>query len=250
MFRSRSRLQKKDRESGLAFNWRVPVSSTGMFILAFLLVSGAAVALGLAVRIKFGEDREIPENRATLVLVPADAGGAWLERQAIEAGPFPSRWNPETDPSLAELREQLLIEAEAASGAKDYEPGLTPITFRPWQVSAPKPWQLMTLPPLPDPPTSTAPLQSPEVTLAVRMVSGKTDGPGFEIVGLPVPAEQGKTLLGTRFLIGYEADGGIREVVPLETDERGTTGLSWVHRGRVTRTNDNPGWAVVEFVLK
>jgi len=250
MFRSRSKLQKRDRESGLAFNWRVPVSSTGMFVLAFLLVSGVAIALGLAVRIKFGEDREIPENRATLILVPADAGGAWLERQAMESGPFPSRWDPEADPSLAELREQLLIEAEAASGAKDYEPALTPITFRPWQVTAPKPWQLMTLPPLPNPPPPTNPRPTPEVTLTVRMVSGKTDGPRFELVGLPVPAEQGRTLLGTRFLIGYEVDGGIREVVPLETDERGTTGLSWVHRGRVTRTQGKPGWAVVEFILK
>ncbi len=44
MFRRRKTLQSRDRESGLAFSWRVPLSSGGSFALAmFLVVLGALV---------------------------------------------------------------------------------------------------------------------------------------------------------------------------------------------------------------
>jgi hypothetical protein len=250
MFRSRSSLQRKDRESGLAFNWRVPVSSTGMFFLAFVLVSGGAVALGLMVQIQFGEDREIREHRATVVLVPADAGGAWLERQAVEAGPFPSRWNPEADPGLAQLREELLVETESMIEGRRYEPRLIAMEFRPGQTAPTHGPAHMTMPPVPQaaPPTPAA--GTPEMQLAVRVVSGERNGPVFELVGLPVPAEESSGLLGTRFLVGYEADGSIRDVVPLDPDDHGTVGAAWVHRGRVNQTGDKPGWTVVEYVLQ
>ena len=250
MFRSRSSLQKKDRESGLAFNWRVPVSSAGTLVLAVVLVGGVAMALGFGLRIKFGEDRELHERRGTVILVPADAGGALLEQAAIEAGPFPSRWEADSDPGLAALREELLVEAESLADGRRYRPRLVEMDFGVAGGFGMDRNLMMALPPLPEPLPLPEVAVEPEVELVVRGVTGAEGAPKFELVGLPVPAAQSAGLLGTRFLVGFEADGSIREVVPLDPDEHGTAGMGWVYRGRVVDAEGRPGWLVVEYVLK
>ena len=87
MFRRRSTLESRDRESGLAFSWRVPLSSAGSMALAVFLVGLGALALSAAVRVGMGRPRTEEVPRATIVVV------LWIEVERIDrrragAGPF------------------------------------------------------------------------------------------------------------------------------------------------------------------
>lgn len=243
MFRKRSKLQRRDQESGLVFSWRVPLTSMASFVVAVLLVGLVSAGLAALVRIRVGEEPKREEQRASLVLVSADAGGNWLDALAVEAGPYPFRWNPAADPGYAAMRGQALREAGGAS--IPYQPKPVPLgtTVREGGFGVNR--SLAVFPPLPVVPEREASEQPKETTLGARVVRSG-DGPSLQLPGLPLEAKDAVAASGRRFLIGYQADGRVREVTPLNPEDTPADLVGWLGRARVLEHEEKDGWLVVE----
>lgn len=245
MFRGRRQLQRRDVESGLTFDWRVPVSNTGSLVLAVLLVAVVAVALATTVRVRIAGEGRAESEPGTLVLVPGGPGADRLERRAIEAGPYPLRWNPAADPEYVGLRRQAL--RTATDGGVPYQP--QPVLDEPAAGEAtPEPWfQGAVLPSLPAIQPPVGPAGPREVMLGARVLD-LGQGLGFSHAALPLAAAVAGEAIGARYLLEYDQDGRVLDVVALGTRKRRAVVSDWLTRGRVTGNPGEGGWLSVETV--
>ena len=243
MFRRRSTLQKQDHDSGLAFSWRVPVSSTMSFVVAFLLVGIVAVLLAVAVRVRVGKERVLRDTRATVTLVPSGAAGDALLRMAKEAGPYPFR------SSLFDKDGSLFGDEIAPVSATDpgYVPELSAMEMSSLEEGGQQGNRLQVLPPLPVSPSRPAIEPEREMTLGVSAV-GDADGAQLLLASLSIPAAEAATWRGQRYLVGYDDRGRVTEVVPLVMNGSTGEGADWIRRGRVEMEKAENGWMVIEFV--
>lgn len=244
MFRGRRQLQRRDREAGLGFNWHLPVSSAGSFLLALLLVTLVSIGLATAVRVSVGSpDRGEPEQ-ATLAIVPHGMRGVWSERRAIEAGPFPSRWNPAADPEYAALRREALKAAMA--GGTEYTPNLVELEWMHSAVSQDVGFEGAVLPPLPKVGESEDFADPREVMLAARVLD-EGGAKRFSHASLPLEAGKAGELVGGRFMLTHDGEGQVLDVVPIRSSQ--PVVLQWLSRGLVTGEELEPGWLLVEIVV-
>lgn len=247
MFRARSKLQRRDQESGLVFSWRVPVTSSASFVVAILMVVVMSAGLATLVRVRVAGDPPREQKHASVVLVGEERGGDWLEALAIESGPFPFRWNPASDPEYSALRRQAL--REAGAGSVPYMPEQLPVDLDLESSPEIAGRQLAYFPPLPEMPEGERSEEPRESTLGVRTIrSGK--GPQMQLPRLPLPAKDAVAASGRRFMVGYQADGRVREVVPMNPDDTPADLTGWLRRGRVLDHGGEAGWLVVESTVE
>jgi hypothetical protein len=216
------------------------------FTVALLVVSLMSVGLAAFVRVRIGSSKVIEDQRGTLVIVPGDEAGLWLEQYAIEAGPFPSRWDPSADPSYIDLLELALSESGKANVA--YEPKLEPIDFSGLEspLSAIETNDL--LPPLP---ASELPLENAgprEGWIGVRVVRSAS-GPTLQVARLPLDAGKVGGSVGRKFLIEHDEHGRIVDVMALAPDDTPADLVGWLGRGRVVDHQGIAGSLVVESVI-
>lgn len=247
MFRARSKLQRRDQESGLVFSWRVPLTSTASFTVAVLLVGLVSVGLATLVRVRGAEGRTQEEQRASLVLIPSEAGGNGLEAMAVEAGPYPFPWNPAADPAYAALRGQAL--REAGRDRIPYRPKPVPLDLKIGPDGKATAGDFSYLPSLPKIPERKLSKQIRETTLGARVVRSG-DGPSLQLPRLPLAAKGAVAASGRRFLVGYQADGRVREVTPLNPEDTPADLVGWLGRARVMGHGDKEGWLVVESTVE
>jgi len=99
--------ERRDRECGLTFAWRIPESSKWAGILSFFIVALLTTVLFATVRVSVMPTPRVIERKATATLVPDWGDGrAWALR-AEEEGPFPAAFDP------AESVEFQTLEAKA-----------------------------------------------------------------------------------------------------------------------------------------
>lgn len=244
MFRGRRQLQRRDQEAGLGFNWRVPISSAGSFLLAMFVVALISIGLAMAVRVSIGSPGRGEPEQATLAIVPDGRGGVWSERRAIEAGPFPSRWNPAADPRYAVLRREALKAATA--GGPAYQPELVELQWMRSAVNDDPGFEGAALPPLPDRNEGGRVKESREVMLAARVLD-ESGVKSFSHASLPLEAGKAGDLVGGRFMLAHDAAGQVLDVVPIRSSQ--PVVLQWLSRGLVTGENLEPGWLTVEIVV-
>ena len=244
MFRGRRQLQRRDREAGLGFNWHLPVSSAGSFLLALLVVTLVSVGLAMAVRVSVGSKDGGEPEQATLAIVPHGMRGVWSERQAIEAGPFPSRWNPAADPHYAALRREAL--KGAMENGAVYEPKLVELEWTPTEVGQEVGFAGAVLPPLPKIGAREESNAPREVMLAARVLD-RGSAKGFSYASLPLEAGKAGELVGGRFMLTHDGEGQVLDVVPIGSSQ--PVVLQWLSRGLVTGDELEPGWLLVEIVV-
>lgn len=246
MFRGRRQLQRRDRESGLAFNWRVPVSSTGSFMVALLLITFVAVGLATMVRVSIAPAKRGEPEQGTLVIVPGSASGGALTLRAIEAGPFPSRWNPAADPKYVALRREAL--KAAMDVGVPYEPVLREVE---WMHETAGETPLSTagvLPPLPGAGEAAEVPEEREVMVSARVL-GPEGVKGFTHAALPIKAGAAVPAVGGRYLLEHDAEGRVLDVIGLAPERREGVVVQWLSRGLVTGHGGKPGWLSVETVV-
>jgi hypothetical protein len=212
-----------------------------------VLVGLFSVGLAALVRIKVGGPMLKEEKRASIVLVPIDEGGSRLDALAVEAGPYPFRWNPAADPAYAALRGQALREAGGAG--IPYQPVVAPLNIGSELRPVVRRRELTFFPPLPSMPKREASGEPKETTLGARVVrSGK--GPSLQLPRLPLSAKDAVAASGRRFMIGFQADGRVREVIPLNPEGSPADLAGWLARARVLEQGDSGGWLVVESTVE
>lgn len=245
MIRNRSKLARRDRESGLTFSWRQPLSSGGSFLLAVVVVSLMSVGLAGLVRVRIGERDRKELRKGSVVVVPDAGGGRSLDLFAIEAGPFPARWNPAADPGYAALRGAALKQAH--EGGYSYRPEV--LVFEAIEEPIqPDQGVVNVLPRLPD---AAAPIPDGEqrdTSLGVRMLRSG-DGPELQVPALPMDAAEAAGSVGRRFLIGHGPDGRTFDVTPLDSAASPPALLDWLNRARVKGGGKDGGWLVVETCI-
>ena len=247
MFRRRKVLQHRDRESGLAFSWRVPLSSGGSMFAAFTLVALGAVVLSAAVRVNVGRPNAEEAQRASVIMIPRGSGGERIEQKAREAGPFPVRWNPAADPEYASLRSRAL--REAGEVGLPYRPAPRSIEFSSsgWPSSQGRP--IAVLPPLPERLVISKDAEGPrEVAHGLRVLKSK-EGVSLLHASLILPAAESVGIVGVRYLIEYDRDGRVLEVTRMDSGDPQASVVSWVERARVEGNQGEPGLLVVESVI-
>lgn len=247
MFQGRGQLQRRDREVGLTFNWRIPVSSSGTWAVSVLLVGLISAVLATTVRVKIGGDPHREREHGTLVLVPGDQGGDALVRSAIEAGPFPARWNPAADPAYVALRRDAL--RLATMGGLPYRPEIVAGEMASDGLGlSSQDFAGGVFPALPDVRDSGATAEVLEVMLGVRVLDA---GPGvsFGHAALPLPAESAGELVGRRFLVAYDEAGRVVDVVALSSRARRAALVKWLSRGLVRGHSGKAGWISVETMV-
>lgn len=240
-FNPKGRRTRREREGGLLFSWRGGESNLAAMLVAVLLVALVASAVGGFVRVRIGDDRGLDEARATLVVVPADEAGVRLLRAAVEAGPYPLRWNPAADPEYAALRGRAMRQA-ATSGLR-YQPRLRSLDGE--LVSngeAPEPESF--LPPLPGSPLSTAASLPGEARVRARLIGA---GNGIRLAALPLSAADAVAVDGRRFLVGIDPAGRVGSVTPLDPGELPVDLEAWLRRARLDGGAE--AWRVIETQL-
>lgn len=248
MFRGRKTLQRRDRESGLSFSWRLPVSSSGSFLLATILVTCMAVALAAMVKVRIdGPPANGEIGRNSLIIVPEGEGGAWLEQLAIEAGPFPNRWNPAADPEYALLRRSALNQAIDAGVPYRIE-----IQDIEWKNNTneviDEPEISLVMPPLPDVSGNQTSEAAREVTIQGRVLRSD-DGIELQHARLSLPAVDAPDVGGLKYLIEYEKSGRVLEVTPLSARGNKEVLMDWLARSQVAGHEGKPGYLVVETAI-
>ncbi|GAA5483763.1 hypothetical protein [Haloferula sargassicola] len=240
MFRRRSTLQRRDRDSGLAFNWRVPVSSIGSFLVAFLVVGAAAALLALGVTVRIGKDRVVGEQRALVTLVPSGPIGDSLWRTAVAAGPFPFRHLIAGDGGGDEETPTPLSVADPP-----YQPELSSVEISSVDSDRVLGRELQVFPPLPEPVAASAVPEKREVSLALAAV-GDPLQPELETPSRRVPVAEAEQWLGRRFMVEIGPAGRAIDVVPLAPGEQAAGVEAWLRRARVKEGRGR--WMVVECV--
>ncbi|BCX49598.1 hypothetical protein HAHE_35060 [Haloferula helveola] len=247
MFRGRKKLQRRDQESGLAFNWRVPVSSTMSFVTALVLVGFVAVGLAAVVRVRIGDPDAEEPSRGVLMIVSDTEGGEWLERRATEAGPFPSRWNPAADPSYAALRRDAL--RQATDTGIPYRPRLAEIPDGDGAGLGSDTGSPAVLPPLPESGIQSEADAPREVLLGARVLQAES-GVELQHAKLALEGAASTGPVGWRFILQYDKDGRVLEVMPRNVRDGQEAVIDWLSRSRVTGNGGKAGWMAVESVIE
>jgi hypothetical protein len=243
MFNLRHKRTSRDRQSGLVFQWRLPVSSHFNFIAAIGVVALVAASLAATVRVRVGGPSRLPERRGSLVLVPA--GDEWraLEMLALEAGPMPRREAPSLEPAVrAMIAESVAL---ALPPGYAYQPRLRPVEVEAAPLETPSAARPSpgVLPPLPDPrePSQNPPLPAPARPLVLA---------GGGIVAIPPAALPPPSLaLGNRYLLGYNGLGRVTRVTTISAAETSADGNAeqWLRQVTLEGGSKDGGWVAVEI---
>lgn len=243
MFNFRHKRTTRDRQSGLVFQWRLPVSSHFSFLMAIGVVGLITVGLAASVRVRVGSVTRHPERRGSLILVPQ--GGEWraLERMALEAGPMPRREDPSNDPAVKALIDQGM--AAATPPGYRYEPQLRPVSVEipAVAISSEEKASPGVLPPLPEPepPSQNPPL--PDLSQPLVLASG-----GIRVIA-PTTAPPASLDRGNRYLLGYDANGRVTRVTTLFAAEPAAddSGELWLRQVVIEGGAKDGGWTAVEI---
>ncbi|MDB6079009.1 MAG: hypothetical protein JWO82_2756 [Akkermansiaceae bacterium] len=239
MLASRSKRERRDRDSGLVFSWRLPVGNGMTIFTSVVLVGLMAAALSSAIRIHVEGNARQPERRGAFVMLESGSPELKiLERIALEAGPFPVRAHPSQDPAV-KGQLQSAVTGWMPAGT-EYHPAWqnVPAEIR-WSREKAAP--AVVLPPLPDPESSVQPATPATPPLrANSLASGVSITPES-----PVPAG---IAAGTRFMVSYDATGQIDRVSALKPDERSGAGVAdlWLIGARVEGGGPDGGWLAME----
>ncbi|MEK7953740.1 hypothetical protein [Luteolibacter soli] len=243
MFNLRHKRTTRDRESGLVFQWRLPVGHSMRFMLAFGLVALITAGLAASVRVRVGNVSRQPERRGTMILVPQGEEWQSLEMQALEAGPMPRRADPVEDPAVKGLMDEAM--AKARPPGYRYEPKLRSVTVEIPMAAANREEKvsLGVLPalPVPDPPSQGPPLPDPARPLVLS--SGDVRAMAPESVP---PASLAR---GNRYLLGYDANGHVTRVTPLFSAEPVVDDSveQWLRQVTIEGGDKGGGWTAVEI---
>ncbi len=249
MFRSRKRLREKDRDCGLMFHWRHPVSEVSPLAAAAVLAGLLAVGVAATVRVRVGEGVVRSRPVGKLLLVEDGAAASYLEREARERGPFPFRWQREED---ATYRKQLEIAMRRVGrGGVDYRPSLVPVEVAAGGASA-DPVPAGGLPPLPRRGEAPAVAAGNPAHLGLFVVrSGSLLA--LEVPDLADSVKLDPEIVGRRFLLEHDRAGRIRRVIPWEPREVSPAVMKWLGSCTVTLDADDggvgvgdEGWLMVE----
>jgi hypothetical protein len=243
MFGLRTKRTKRDRQSGLVFQWRLPVSSHLGFLTAVGVVALISAGLAAAVRVRVGGPPRQPERRGALVLVPQGAEWRALEMLALEAGPMPRREDPAGEPAAAGLLARTT--AAATPPGYSYQPRLRPVPVdmpvaEVASAAGPLPGVLPPLPP-PQEPSQNPPRPDPPRPLVL------TTG-GIRAIP-PADASPAGPARGNRYLLAYDEAGRVTRVTTLFTsgaaaDERAEL---WLRQVRLEGGAKTGGWTAVEI---
>ena len=243
MFGLRTKRTVRDRQSGLVFQWRLPLASHFSFLAAIGVVGLITAGLAAAVRVRVGGPPRQPERRGSLILVPQ--GDEWqaLEMLALEAGPMPRRENPANDPAvLAMISDEL---AAASPPGFAYQPRLRPVaveipSVEVPAVSKPSPGALPPLPALQEP-SQNPPLPDPSRPLVLANGGLKAIAPA----ALAPPS----LARGNRYLLTYDADGRVIRVTTLSAAEPAADDSAelWLRQVTLKGGSKDGGWTAVEI---
>ncbi|MCW1926191.1 hypothetical protein OKA05_26775 [Luteolibacter arcticus] len=243
MFNLRHKRTTRDRQSGLVFQWRLPVGNTGRFLLAFVVVALVTAGLAASVRVRVGSVSRQPERRGSLILVPQGKEWQSLEMLALEAGPMPRRADPAGDPAVKDLIDRSM--AAARPPGYRYEPELRAVTVEiPTAVMSEEadtsPGVLPPLP-VPEPPSQNPPLPDPSRPLVLSNGGVRAIAPAAML-----PASLAR---GNRYLLGYDANGRVTRVTTLFTAEPAAddSGQQWLRQIIIEGGDKAGGWTAVEI---
>lgn len=236
MIPGRTRRERRDRESGLIFGWRLPLGSNVWLLASIAIVGVLAVGLATTVRVHIGGTMRLPERRASLVLVPSNSPD-WqsLRRQALEAGPFPARIELANEAAV----HRILREAQTKlPPATVYEPAWReiPVTLGDREIPA------MMLPPLPAPEIPPAGPPAPPPPPGVVALQG-----GASVT--PVGAPPAGLLRSQRWLLGYDGNGRVNRVIDLSPagERPRPSAEAWLLGATVGGGQREGGWLAVEM---
>jgi hypothetical protein len=242
MFNLRHKRTTRDRQSGLVFQWRLPVSNTLRSMLAFGLVALVTAGLAASVRVRVGNVSRQPERRGTMIMVPQGKEWLALEITALEAGPMPRRSDPAGDPAVKNLIDQSM--AKARPPGYRYEPELRPVAIEiPMAAVKDEKASIGVLPPLPvpDPPSQNPPLPDPARPLVLSSGGVRALAPA----AVP-PASLAR---GNRYLLSYDANGRVTRVTTLFSAAPVADGGAeqWLRQVTIEGGDKGGGWTAVEI---
>ncbi|HEY1123553.1 MAG TPA: hypothetical protein VGE67_18190 [Haloferula sp.] len=242
MFNLRHKRTTRDRQSGLVFQWRLPVGHSFRFMLAFGVVGLITAGLAASVRVRVGSVSRQPERRGTLVLVPQGKEWQALEMMALEAGPMPRRSDPVNDPAVKSLIDQSI--AKARPPGYRYEPELRPVAIEiPTAAVKEEKVSIGVLPPLPvpDPPSQNPPLPDPARPLVLSS--------GDVRAMAPASVPPASLVRGNRYLLGYDANGRVTRVTTLSTvgPVADDGAEQWLRQVTIEGGEKGGGWTAVEI---
>lgn len=243
MFNLRHKRTTRDRESGLVFQWRLPVGNTVRVLLAIGVVALITAGLAASVRVRVGSVSRQPERRGSLILVPQGKDWQALEMLALEAGPIPRREDPALDPAVKAILD--LGRAAATPPGYRYDPKLQPVTVNIPAKATPaaEKTPLGVLPPLPvpEPPSQNPPLPDPSRPLVLS--SG-----GLRAIA-PAAMPPASLARGNRYLLGYDANGRVTRVTTLFSAEPAADGIGeqWLRQVIIEGGAKDGGWTAVEI---
>jgi hypothetical protein len=249
MFLGRIKRTSRDRESGLVFQWRLPVSSRFRFISAFGVVALLTAGLAASVRVRVGGSVRQPERRGSLVLVPRGEEWRSLEMLALEAGPIPLPADPLSNPAVS-ARINSSVSAASAPGYR-YHPFLRPVPVEVPAVADVTTLSSGLLPPLPVP---EEPAKRPPPPDSFRPVVLASRGIRAEI---PESAAPAGVAPGNRYMLAYDGSGRVFQVTTLfskptkagvEADAKAKAEAeAWLRQLRIEGGTKEGGWTAVEI---
>ena len=243
MFAGRSKRTHRDRESGLVFQWRLPVSNHLRLISAFCVVALITAGLAASVRVRVGASSvRHPERRGSLILVPGGDEWKTLQVLAMEAGPMPRRADPAAAPAVKSIIDASL--ASASAPGYRYQPSLRPVGVEVQDSLDPGMESPGVLPPLPlpTPPSPNPPL--PDPARPVVLATG-----GLRVL-LPETEAPAGLAGGNRYLLGYDGSGRVIRVTTLFSQKTGNGGPeaeAWLRQLKIEGGAKQGGWTAVEI---
>lgn len=243
MFVGRLKRTSRDRESGLVFQWRLPVSNHLRLISAFCVVALITAGLAASVRVRVGASSvRHPERRGSLILVPR--GDEWkaLQVLAMEAGPMPKRDDPAKAPVVKSIIDASL--ASVSAPGYRYQPSLRPVGVEAQDPLGTGKESPGVLPPLPVPasPSPNPPL--PDPARPVILASG-----GLRVL-LPESEAPAGLAGGNRYLLAYDGSGRVIRVTTLFSQKIGNGGpeaMTWLRQLKIEGGAKQGGWTAVEI---
>lgn len=112
--------ERKYRECGLLFAWKVPDSSSWASFASIVIVALLTTVLLGAVRVRIVPPPRVIERKASTVLVPEYGEGREWSVRAEEGGPFPSKFTPSESPVVKAMETDLIEK----SLSEPYQPRL------------------------------------------------------------------------------------------------------------------------------
>jgi hypothetical protein len=240
MLNLRHKRTARDRQSGLVFQWRLPVSSHFGFFAAVGLVGLLSAGVAAVVRVRVAGPPRQPEQRGALILVPQGKEWRALEMLALEAGPMPRGRGASADPAVQALIARSL--AAATPPGYTFQPELRPVSveFPALKVPGELPASPGVLPRLPvaGEPVPEPPLPDPPRPLVL------SEG-GIRAIAPALPAPAG-LVRGSRYLLNYDGSGRVIRVTPLSpaADDRAEP---WLRQVTVEGGAKDGGWTAIEI---